>query len=113
MKKLIVVALCVLCVCQASLLGQETTGRINGTVFDSQGAVVSNAKVAVTNPSTGFVRTTLSDNTGSYSLPLLPPGTYNMRVEAPRFAPQEQKGIALLVGQTLTVDQQLKPGGGQ
>ena len=65
MKKLIVVALFVLCVCQASLLGQETTGGINGTVFDSQGAVVSNAKVAVTNPSTGFVRTTLSDNTGS------------------------------------------------
>ena len=111
MKKLIVVALCVLCVCQASLLGQETTGGINGTVFDSQGAVLSKAKITVTNPSTGFSRIAVSDGTGGFSLPLLPPGTYNMRVEASGFSPQEQKGIVILVGQILTVDQKLKPGG--
>jgi hypothetical protein len=111
MKKLVVLIISILCVCQTSLVGQETTGGINGTVFDSQGAVVSKAEITATNPNTGFSRVAVSGATGGFSLPLLPPGTYDLRVEASGFSRQEQKGIVILVGQILTVDQRLKPGG--
>jgi Carboxypeptidase regulatory-like domain/TonB dependent receptor len=111
MKKLIVMTLVLVCYCGPALLGQETTGQINGTVLDSQGAAIAKAKVIVTSTGTGFTRTAVSESSGSYNVPLLPPGTYNLRVEAPGFSAVEQKGISLLVGQALTIDQTLKPGG--
>jgi hypothetical protein len=111
MKKLIMLSLLVVLVSSTASIGQETTGQINGTIFDSQGAVVANAKITVTNPSTGLTRMAASGETGDFNLPLLPPGTYDMRVEATGFARLEQKGIVILVGQVLTINQKLKPGG--
>lgn len=55
-----------------SLLAQQTTGQINGTIFDTQGAAVSNAQISVVETNTGFTRTTNSGNAGGYNLPLLP-----------------------------------------
>jgi hypothetical protein len=96
-------------VCQASF-AQQITGQIVGTVFDSQGAALASAEVTVTDPSNGFSRSTVSTSSGTYSLPLLPPGTYNMTVKAKGFATVEQKGVSLLVGQILTINPSLKPG---
>ena len=89
---------------------QISTGSMNGTVLDVQGAAVVNAEITVTNPDTGFTRTTVSGNLGSYSIPDLPPGTYNVRVKTSGFSTVEQKKIALLVGQTLTLNYTVKPG---
>ena len=94
----------------ARLGAQESTGSINGSVLDPQGAVVVNAEVTVTDPATGFSRRTVTGTTGNYSIPLLPPSTYVLRVKAPNFATVEQKAIALRVGQVLTINQTLKPG---
>src|SRR5215813_11224275 len=99
------------CVSASWLIGQETTGQINGTTLDSSGAAIAKAQVTVTNSATGLTRTATSEATGNYSLPLLPPGTYEMRVQAPGFAALVQKGITLNVGQTITLNQTLKPGG--
>jgi len=96
----------------ARLGAQESTGTVNGTVFDAQGAAIVNAEVTITDPSTGFTRKTASGTTGNYSMPLLPPSTYTLRVQAKGFSTVEQKGIALRVGQVLTINQTLKPGGG-
>lgn len=93
------------------LWAQETTGSLNGTVFDSQGAVLAKATVTVSNPATGFTQSTTSNANGGYSIPFLTPGTYTMRVQAPGFSSAEQKGINLLLGQALTINQTLKPGG--
>jgi len=95
----------------AFLWSQEITGSIGGTILDSQGAAVTKAEVTATNPSTGFTRTTTSNETGAYVLPLLPPGTYELKVHAASFSTVEQKGITLQVGQSLTVNETLKPGG--
>ena len=43
-------------------------------------------------------------------MPLLPPGTYNLKIQAKGFATVEQKEIPLAVGQVLTINQTLKPG---
>lgn len=89
---------------------QQITGQIEGTIFDAQGAAVVGAEITVTDPNTAFTRTTISGSSGNYSIPLLPPGTYNLTVKAKGFAGVEQKGIPLVVGQILTLNQNLKPG---
>ena len=67
-----------------------TTGSIEGTVTDPQGAVVANAPVVITNPSTGFKQTVKTDSNGFYRAPLLTPGTYTVTVNAQNFQPAVQ-----------------------
>jgi len=110
MKKLVLLSLFLLMLA-TSLVAQETTASINGTITDATGAVVSKAKITVTQPSTGFSRETVSGAAGDYNLALLPPGTYEMKVQAPGFATVSQKNITLLVGRAITLNQTLKPGG--
>ena len=109
MRKLVLLSIFI-CMSAACVWAQESTGRVNGTITDAQGATVANAQVSVTDPNTGFSRKTISGGTGNFSLPELPPGTYNMRVQATGFSTIEQKGIAVRVGQALTINQSLKPG---
>jgi Carboxypeptidase regulatory-like domain/TonB dependent receptor len=109
MKKLVVLSLFI-CISSACLSAQETTGQINGTIFDAQGAALANAQITLTDPSTGLTREAVSGPIGNYSVALLQPGTYNMRVQAKGFATLEQRSITLLVGQSLTLNQTLKPG---
>src|SRR6185295_13221564 len=54
------------------------TGALTGTVKDNTGAVVSGAKVTVTNSATGEARTVVSHENGAYTVPLLLPGTYHV-----------------------------------
>lgn len=111
MKKHTLLWLFLFCVVSTTgLWAQMTTASINGTVLDVQGAAVANADITVTDPATGFSRKTVSGGTGEYSVPLLPPSTYTLRVQAKGFSTIEQKGIALLVGQILTLNEKLKPG---
>jgi Carboxypeptidase regulatory-like domain/TonB dependent receptor-like, beta-barrel len=90
--------------------GQQTTGQLNGTVEDSSGAVVTNAQVSARNPETGLQRTAATGGTGDYVIALLPPGTYEVRVQAPGFTTAVQKNVPLLVGTAVTLDFKLKPG---
>ncbi len=110
MKKVVLLSLFILTLA-TSLVAQETTASINGTITDATGAVVTKAQITVTQPSTGFSRETVSGAAGDYNLPLLPPGTYTMKVQAAGFSTVEQKGITLLVGRVVTLNQTLKPGG--
>lgn len=110
MKKLVLLSLFILMLA-TTLVAQESTASINGTITDTTGAVVSKAKITVTQPATGFSRETVSGSAGDYSVPLLPPGTYEMKVQAAGFATVEQKNISLQVGRVVTLNQTLKPGG--
>jgi len=69
------------------LLAQTTisTGSIVGTVTDPSGAVVSGAKVTITNKATGQVITTTTTSTGTYASGALNPGDYQLRIEAQGF----------------------------
>ena len=72
----------------ASAIGQTTvsTGSIQGTVTDPSGAVVSGAKVTITNKGTGQVISTTSSSAGAYTSGALIPGEYVVRVEAKGFS---------------------------
>src|SRR4029077_20400636 len=90
---------------------QQNTGQIVGTVTDASGALVVQANVTATNAETGLVRSTISGDAGGYVMALLPPGIYGVRVEGKGSATTVQRDVDLRVGQALTVDFSLKPGG--
>lgn len=70
----------------AVVFAQETTARLSGTVTDTTGAAVPNATVTLLNPQTNVVITHVtSSGDGRYTALQLPPGTYNLRVEAAGF----------------------------
>jgi hypothetical protein len=73
------------------LFAQTTisTGSIVGTVTDPSGAVVSGAKVTITNKGTGQVVTTTTTSTGNYATGALIPGDYTIRVEGAGFKTTE------------------------
>lgn len=82
---------------------QITTARLSGTVQDSTGSAVTGASITITDVGTGYTQTAKSNTSGGYLFPSLPVGTYRMTVAMGGFAPYEQKGIALSVGQAATV----------
>ncbi len=67
--------------------------RIEGSVMDQGGAVVSGAKVTAANQATGVSRSTTSNGAGVYSVPGLPPGLYTVTVEAASFPKWEQANV--------------------
>ena len=85
----------ILCLLGAVAAAQVTSGTIFGVAKDSTGAIVSGANVTVTNPATGVKRTLTTSNDGNFVVPNLPPGTYNIAVEAPGFRKLEKTNIVL------------------
>jgi hypothetical protein len=77
--------------CHAQLL----QGTINGNVTDPSGAAVAGATVRVTNDATAVGREVTTNTSGEYTLPTLPPGTYDLTVSASGFNPFSQKGIVV------------------
>ncbi len=87
-----------------------TTGRIVGVVEDPSGAVIPGAKVMVTNRTTGAQRQALTSATGDYSIPALPPASYDLRVEHTGFRAYVVRGLELRVNQVLRVNVRLEIG---
>jgi hypothetical protein len=92
---------------------QATTAEINGRIIDSQGGVLPGVTVAATSPQTGYMRETVSNVEGLFSLPLLPPGTYDVTAELSGFATFRQPGVRATVGATITLNPTLAVAGVQ
>jgi hypothetical protein len=89
---------------------QVSTSSINGTVTDSTGAVVANAKVEAKNDETGVVFTQSTTNKGNYSFASLTPGSYTITVTLSGFQTFESVHNILTVGEPLVVDVALRLG---
>ncbi len=87
---------------------QITTGTIQGTVTDSNGAVVPAANVEIKNLETNFSRTLTTDEGGRFVGLALQPGTYSVTVSKTGFATTVLEKAELTVGQALTVPFSLK-----
>ena len=92
------------------LYGQAVTGTLVGTVTDATGASVPNARVSIVEASTGVPRSTTTNESGNYSFPDLPPGTYTVNVEQTGFKKISRANIDVLVNSTARVDLVLTPG---
>ena len=64
-----------------------SSGSVNGTVLDPDGAVVPNATVEIQDPVSHFDRSTITDKSGNFSIPNVPFNPYHMTVKAEGFAP--------------------------
>src|SRR5262245_58105877 len=89
---------------------QLGTGALSGTVQDAGGAVIIGAEVTVTNEDTGLTRKSITNEAGQFSVPVLPVGTYLVRVTQTGFSVAEQKGLVVNVGSTTTIRIVMKPG---
>ncbi len=94
------------------ILAQTATTSLRGTVYDAKGAVVSGATITITNPATGFRRTTKSDGQGSYQFLELPPAKYDLTAESPGFATLTQSGLELQVATPATLNINMEVAGG-
>src|SRR5215470_20299251 len=81
-------SLCALIFITHSAFAQtQTTGRIVGIVKDQKGYRITAASVTITNSATAQERKVTTDDQGAYSVPLLAPGLYVVRITGPGFAP--------------------------
>src|ERR1051325_11081346 len=87
---------------------QSTTGTIQGTVVDANGAVVPGANVEIKNLETNFTRTLTTDEDGRFVAPLLQPGNYSVTVAKQGFATTVLESTMLTVGQALSIPFSLK-----
>ncbi|MBL8234228.1 MAG: TonB-dependent receptor [Bryobacterales bacterium] len=94
----------------ALLSGQGDRGVITGTISDPVGALVPNAEVSATNPANGVVFKGVTTDTGNFTIPYVPSGTYDIAVEVTGFRRYEQKGVRVQVAQTVRVDVVLQLG---
>ena len=89
---------------------QTDVAEVTGTVTDSQGAAVAGATVTITNPGTGFTRTTQTADNGTYRFPGLPPGTYNVSVEQTGFKKTVQSDVQAPIANVTRADIALETG---
>jgi hypothetical protein len=107
MVRHLLAALMVLCTGGAAL-AQQTTGNITGRVMDQNNAVIPGATVTAKNPSTGFVRSEVTDAEGLFRLVSLPVGVYEVTAELSGFETKALKDIVINVSTTITLDFTLK-----
>ena len=84
------------------VIGQFTTASLSGTVADTTGAAIPDAKITVQNADTGFTQTVASGATGDYLFSRLPVGNYKLTVEKQGMTTYVQSGIRLEVNQAAT-----------
>ena len=99
-----------LTLCSGAAWAQVSTAELFGTVADSTGAVIQNAKVTAANADTSVSREVTTDSAGNYIFTLLQPGTYNLTVESPGFRKLVQSGVVLQVNQRARIDLTMQVG---
>ena len=82
----------------------ETTSAIVGSVTDPTGAAIPGAMVTIASTENGLKRSAKTDGSGRFSFPQLKPGAYAVKVEADRFATQQNNSVIAELGQKQTVD---------
>jgi len=92
----------------ASYALAQSTASLEGTITDTSGAVVPNAKITIHNVATGEERNGVFDSAGLYVLPSLPVGTYRVNVVAPGMQSVVAKNVLLEVGQVVAQNFSLK-----
>lgn len=88
----------------------QATAQISGTVRDQTGAILPGADVTATQTDTGIVRTTVTDEAGSYVLPNLAVGPYRLEVSLQGFRSFVQTGIVLQVNSNPVINAVLQLG---
>ncbi|HTK28521.1 MAG TPA: TonB-dependent receptor [Vicinamibacterales bacterium] len=92
----------------APVFAQVAQAELRGTITDESGAALPGATVTATHVETGTSRTTVTTETGTYVMPALPVGAYNVKAELSGFSTFVKEGIRLAVGDSGTLNFALK-----
>ncbi|MBB5056842.1 hypothetical protein HDF16_001527 [Granulicella aggregans] len=92
------------------LHGQAVSGTIVGTVTDPTGASVPNAQITIILTGQSVTYTTVSNESGNFTEPNLPSGTYTVTIVSQGFKKETRENIAVLTNQTTRVDASLSTG---
>jgi hypothetical protein len=108
-KLLLLVFVFVLALTIPSATYGQATGSFSGNVLDKSGSGVPGATVTATSQGTGLTRDGKTDTAGHYLIPLLPVGTYTLRVDAAGFQSVVSKDLRLQVDEARELDYSLVP----
>jgi Carboxypeptidase regulatory-like domain len=89
---------------------QSFQSAVVGQVTDAAGAVIPGAKVTIIGEETGRTSIVMSGTDGGFTIPQLPPGQYELRIEATGFRRTTRRGLALEIGKTLRTNITLEAG---
>jgi hypothetical protein len=103
-------AICVAMSIPTSMRAQAVNATVVGTVTDSSGAVVGGATVTSRETATNVSRSTTTNASGNFAFPNLPPGNYEVAVEAQGFKKATRGHTPVDVNSTVRVDFALEPG---
>ena len=88
-----------------------TAQSLAGTVRDTSGAVLPGVTIEASSPALiTKVRTGVTDETGQYRIPDLPPGTYKVTFTLPGFATVVREGVELSGGGVMTIGAEMRVG---
>ncbi|SPF40441.1 TonB-dependent receptor plug (fragment) [Candidatus Sulfopaludibacter sp. SbA4] len=106
MRRILITAV----VCLAAALSVNAqSARVSGHVADSRQGMIQGCEVAIRNTGTEARFRTLTTDSGSFLLPPVPPGTYEITASAPGFAIERLTGLTLDVGESKVIELVLQP----
>jgi hypothetical protein len=106
----LVVTLLLALVAVGSVAAQTSKGFVTGVVEDQNGASIPNATIKITNITTGVVRDTVADSSGSFRLDAVDPGVYRLEATAQGFKTAKVDRVEVNAAQTSNVPLRLEIG---
>ena len=103
-KAVLLFILCFIVLMSTTPLHGQAAGSFFGNVVDKSGSSVPGADVTVVSQATGLTRASKTDSAGHYLIPLLPVGTYTVRVDATSFQSAASKDLVLQVQEARELD---------
>ena|ERR1051325_6046911 len=89
---------------------QSATATLSGTIEDQNGAIIPGVSITIQNKATSLERQTTTNDSGGFTVPLLPPGDYTVTARRDGFSPVEVRNVVLNVGDQKALNIQLKAG---
>jgi len=108
--RVVIPFLTICCVAFLAVDALAQTASIVGTVKDPSGAVLPGVSITIKNTGTGLTRELITNETGDYTVPLLPIGTYEIGAGLPGFKTATKSGITLKIDDRIRVDFKLEVG---
>src|SRR3954469_2176483 len=94
----------------ASARAQQFKANINGTVVDTQGALIPGVTVTVRNTETNVAIDSVTDSSGGFAVKDVVPGKYSITAALPGFKRFVREGIVLHTAETATITVRLDLG---
>ena len=89
----------------------QTTGQVIGTIVDAQGGVLPGVTVTATSPQLQGSRTAVTDGTGTFRFPTLPPGTYSIKANLAGFQDASQENVTVSLDRSASLSLKMQVAG--